>query len=292
MDAASSPPDSAETDPERGVDAGLGHDAAAPANDAAASVDAGQNRDAAASIDASQIEDAALPMDAEGIVDAGPAMDAAVAADAAQVPGPCPPRVYGENCAFGDTSRQTREVDHLNVMEITRVRRADGLTRLQGAQLLQGFACDGIVMPATVPAAFDLIDENEVRVLVIERLDTGARFDWIRVFMGDTEVGFIFAQNTLDLVAYVSDGDLLGCTELRAPPPALTCPELHACLSNCDPGDIECRRPCIRATEEAALEVYIELDECAGECGEDLECLNRVCSEEWMACFGEAPPQP
>jgi len=183
-------------------------------------------------------------------------------------------------------------LDHLVVMEVMRVRRPIDLSPLQGAQLLHGFGCEGLFMPDTVEAAFELVDEGEVRVLVMERLDTGERFDWLRVFMGDTEVGYIFQQGTLELAAYVSDQDIVGCTELRAPPEPLTCPELHLCLQNCDGGDVDCRLPCIRAATEETVQIYIDLDECAGECGEDLECLNRVCSEEWFACYGEPPPQP
>lgn len=290
-DAARPRADQGQARPDAELDAGRPVDARPPRQDAMPRLDGGMSVDVGmAAIDATAMD--ALPAnDAERPIDAASPMDMG-GADAHLAPSPCPAREYGDDCAFGQTSRMTRDLAHLDVVEIARVRRPEELTPLQGAQLLRGFACDGIFMPADLDEAFQRIDQDEVRVLVIDRLDTGERFDWIRIFMGDTEVGHMFRAGTLDLVAYVSDGDVLGCTVLRAPPAQLTCPELHACLANCDLDDIECRRPCIRATEEDALQMYVDLDECANECGEDLQCLNRICSEEWEACFGEPPPAP
>ena len=39
----------------------------------------------------------------------------------------------------------------------------------------------------------------------------GQRYDWIRGYAGDTEVGVVFRRDTLTIVGEVSDGDIMGC---------------------------------------------------------------------------------
>ena len=179
-----SPPDAAR-------DAARPADMARPAPDMAPQVDARAPRDAA------------RPVDAAPAPDAGPVE-----------PGPCPEREYVEGCVFGETTGMIRALAHLEIVEVARLRAPGDLSPLQGRQLVHGVGCEGFFMPQTVEEAFELTDDG-VRVLQIQRLDTGARFDWLRVYMGDTEVGYIYFEGTLQLAAIVGDGDIHHCTVAR-----------------------------------------------------------------------------
>ncbi len=43
----------------------------------------------------------------------------------------------------------------------------------------------------------------------------GDRFTWVRWYVGDTEVGYIYFEGTLQLAAIVGDGDIHHCTVAR-----------------------------------------------------------------------------
>ena len=133
---------------------------------------------------------------------------------------------------------------------------------------------------------FELIDQGRVRVFRVRRVRPLAYFTWFKFYMGDTEIGYVFREDTRDLVGLISDQDFARCAEVRGNAPLMNCPELDVCLQTCDEADIECRRPCIRGTEAAALEAYITLDECRGDCAGDADCLQRICGDERAACFG------
>ena len=56
----------------------------------------------------------------------------------------------------------------------------------------------------------------EVVELVLLRqltVDGGDTYVWIAFYAGDTQVGVIFEGGTLNQVAEISDGDLMGCTQ-------------------------------------------------------------------------------
>ena len=77
--------------------------------------------------------------------------------------------------------------------------------------MVYGFGCEGLFEPATAEEALGLIDEQGLAMWRVENLATGQQFTWLRYFMGDTEVGHIFAENSLTLVARINDGDVVEC---------------------------------------------------------------------------------
>jgi hypothetical protein len=70
----------------------------------------------------------------------------------------------------------------------------------------EGLECFG--SPAD---AFYYVDDNLFHHRVTT-LYNGAQFAWLKWWSGDTEVGYIFADGTVDIVAVVSDGDIYECT--------------------------------------------------------------------------------
>ena len=232
-------------------------------------------------LDATPIPDQGLPT-----VDAVVSPDQSVIAMDAAQGGMCPPREGRNDCLFGRDSRQLRESQTLHVVQTT-VRRGPGdMTDLERRQLLKGFECEGIFTPRTTEAAYDLIDDGGVQIYRIRRVNPSGYYTWLRFYMGDTEVGHLFAEATLDLVARVSDQDIVACHEPLGDAPPMSCAELDACLAACNEADLPCRRPCLRATAPDAVEAYISWGECRSDCGADEACLDRVCDDERTACFG------
>lgn len=75
---------------------------------------------------------------------------------------------------------------------------------------LQFFSPDTDPATITLDQALEHSDDGEVDVLGFE-VD-GQRYDWVRFYAGDTEVGVVFEHGGLDIAAEVGDGDVLGCT--------------------------------------------------------------------------------
>jgi len=122
------------------------------------------------------------------------------------------PATYGE-CLFGWTSQHLKNAPHLLVAETGRFASAASVPPLLGQQLVQGIQQDGWAPGvSTVEQVFEFIDPDGLYVnSVIDSL-TGDRFTWAKFYAGDTEVGYLYRVGTLDMVAIVSDGDVIDCT--------------------------------------------------------------------------------
>ena len=226
----------------------------------------------------------------DGSVDQGGSdgrADAQTEADSGrQVTRICPGEPAVEMCALGRTSREMVNDDRLYITRLNTRPTAQSMSALEAQQLVDGFACEGLFMPDTAEAAFATIDDGGVAVFRIRRVRPVRYFTWLRFYMGDTEVGYIFNEGTRTLVALVSDQDLSRCTESTGDAPPLTCPQLAECLQACDEANLDCRRPCIRAADPVALDAFIDWDECRGDCEGNPACLDRICADERAACFG------
>ncbi len=250
--------------------------------DAAPSVDA---RPPPVELDMSLEMDAALPtVDARLPEDE---MDAAVGPDmAVENPPQCPVDAPANLCLFGETSRVLMNDERLQVTPGIRHQNVGTMGPLEQAQLVLGFGCEGLFSPDTAQEALEMTDDG-VQSLLIRRVNPTAYFTWYRFYMGDTEVGYIFRQGSLDLVAMVSDQDMHRCIEPMGDRPPMNCGQLSECLDTCEQVDLECRRPCLRASTPDAVEAYITWDECFSDCGPDPACLDRVCADDRAACFGD-----
>lgn len=67
-------------------------------------------------------------------------------------------------------------------------------------------------------AVWDYTDDGDFvfNEVVVEG---AGRFTWIRFYAGDTQAGVVFNTGTAELVAEISDGDILGCVDVPAPTP-------------------------------------------------------------------------
>ena len=188
-------------------------------------------------------------------------------------------------CLFGLNSRSLIDDPRLQVTSEFIHTEEMGMTPLEQEQLIFGFQCEGTFMPMTVEEAFALIDRDGVRVYRIRGVNPDRLYTWFRFYMGDTEVGYIFRQGSLELVAQVSDQDIIRCDETYSSSNPMTCSQLDECLQQCDSDDVECRQPCLYATEQPFIELYISLEECRINCNGEQACLNTICADERQACF-------
>lgn len=92
---------------------------------------------------------------------------------------------------------------------------AGELDALTSAQLIAaGMHLAELPAGATVADVFDATDDGLIERFAIglPRADGGVDHSvWYRMFAGDTEIGVVFADGTIDLQAEISDGDLMGC---------------------------------------------------------------------------------
>jgi len=78
---------------------------------------------------------------------------------------------------------------------------------------------------ATLDEAFESVDEN---TFYMNEVTIGrARFDWIKAYAGDTQIGVVFEAGTTKIVGEISDGDVLTCEP--APAPEVPTPGEYAC---------------------------------------------------------------
>jgi len=121
------------------------------------------------------------------------------------------PAIYDE-CAFGWLSQHIPAAPHLRTVQTGQYTTVASLPPLVGQQMVHGITVDGWAPPPTVDQAFSYVDPDGVYELDIELVPTGEHFTWIKFYAGDTEVGYLYPVGSLDLVAIVSDGDVINCT--------------------------------------------------------------------------------
>lgn len=126
-------------------------------------------------------------------------------------PAPCEESAAATTCHW-DTTWHTDSSDGLNdaiidSVEVDANSDMDTLTQAQviaaALQLQSISATDGI------DAALEATDDAMWTVYSVGFDDT--RYTWLEGFMGDTEVGVVFAEGTTEIVAEIGDGDVMGC---------------------------------------------------------------------------------
>lgn len=125
--------------------------------------------------------------------------------------GPCPPTEYISPCLFERDTVILRNSPVFSIREETSYASVRDLSAITARQLVHGINCRGLFSPQTPEDAFGYVDAPGITAFTLRDQQQGRTFTWLRYYSGDTEVGFIYQPGTLDLLAYISDGDLLGC---------------------------------------------------------------------------------
>jgi len=121
-------------------------------------------------------------------------------------------RAMDITAVLGGTSGELAAATHLQVSTLLQVETGTALDGLRGQQLLAGLVHEGWAS-ADATAAEALashVDEGGVEFLSVTDSLSGATFDWLRFYMGDTEVGYLYAAGQTELLGLVSDGDIYG----------------------------------------------------------------------------------
>lgn len=115
----------------------------------------------------------------------------------------------GDNTeALAEAIVETRHITKKNVNKFSPTRKAQvraAFIHLEMADLETPLA-----------TALEAADGNEIDLHDITVIDTGLRADWISFFAGDNEVGVVFADNSTEVIAEISDGDIMGCTKSKS----------------------------------------------------------------------------
>ncbi len=93
---------------------------------------------------------------------------------------------------------------HISIQEKGRFQGPKGLDALHQEQLLAGMNAEGWGL-STIAEAFEMIDEGQVIVQSLTVNDSAQVFTHLKLYMGDTEVGYIYEAGTMNRVAIVSD---------------------------------------------------------------------------------------
>ncbi len=80
---------------------------------------------------------------------------------------------------------------------------------LTAQQLMAGVERDGADAD-NLAEAFDYLDDDLIVYSVVANHDA-AVFSWLKWWSGDTEVGYIFFEGTVDVGARISDGEITEC---------------------------------------------------------------------------------
>jgi len=197
----------------------------------------------------------------------------------------CPMPVAAVDCVFGMSARALVNDGQVSVMEGVTVVDVIALGDLAQRQLLFGFQCEGLFEPADARDALALSDDG-VTILTIRRVNPIQLYTWLRFYMGDTEIGYIYRQNTLELVARISDQEVTACTESVGDRRPMDCRQLIRCLESCAPNDAICSAPCYRASAPRAVENHALWLECLDRCESDRDCFDENCPRVRAECFG------
>jgi len=118
---------------------------------------------------------------------------------------------FDQPSPLGDTSEDLAE--HAVGSRRVSADDAGSLSELEAAQLVAAVVQLGMAEPGIALAdVFALSDDGEFDIVDIEK--EGEEFlaaDWISFFAGDNEVGVVFADGSTEVIAEVSDGDLMHC---------------------------------------------------------------------------------
>ena len=133
--------------------------------------------------------------------------------------GTCAPETGVSECLFGYTTRILMDNDRLNVVLRARHFEGESLSVAESDCLLLGFFCHGVIrLPSwSLSAAFDVIDQDGVRIYDISELNGDRTYTWYKFYMGDTEVGYLFEGDSPNVVGVVSDGDIYNCAVAPTP---------------------------------------------------------------------------
>lgn len=118
-----------------------------------------------------------------------------------------------EMCIFGDQSSDIHQSEDLEVRLISNYSEASQLPGLVEQQFLTAMIEEDLAVIETADQGFTFVDDD-VSHYELTIVYNGGKITWLHWWSGDTEVGYLFADDTTEIVAVISDGDIYKCTEM------------------------------------------------------------------------------
>ena len=109
---------------------------------------------------------------------------------------------------FGTTTADLRTNPDFNFGVVSNYRDPATIDATTQAQLVHGFDAEGMSVRDAFEA-FDAIDSDGLYLTTVYSRVTTETYDWLRFYSGDTEVGYLFRADSLNLVAIISDGEII-----------------------------------------------------------------------------------
>jgi hypothetical protein len=117
------------------------------------------------------------------------------------------------SCLLGSQFSDLRNHERLQIDSEVWITAVDQLTGpLARDQLVLAVQQSSHSDVRTAEEALGRVDQNEVRLMEVDHLESPRRFTVYEYGAGDNSYGAIFAADTLELVASIHDGELLDCT--------------------------------------------------------------------------------
>jgi hypothetical protein len=116
-----------------------------------------------------------------------------------------------DDCIFGDRSSDIHASELLSVRLVANYSNASQLPDLVAQQFVKAMIEEDLDDIESAEDGFVFVDDN-ITHYELTTLYNGTKTTWLHWWSGDTEVGYLFAEGTLDIVAVVSDGDIQDCT--------------------------------------------------------------------------------
>jgi hypothetical protein len=116
-----------------------------------------------------------------------------------------------EMCIFGDQSSDIHQSNHLDVRLISNYSEASQLPAIVEQQFLTAMSEEDLAVIENADEGFTFVDAD-VSHYELTIIYNGGKITWLHWWSGDTEVGYLFADDTTEIVAVISDGDIYKCT--------------------------------------------------------------------------------
>ncbi len=114
-------------------------------------------------------------------------------------------------CIFGDFSSDIHASDLLEVRLVANYSDASALPAMVEQQFIAAMIEEDLAVIESAEDGFVFVDDNITHYELTILYNT-EKVTWLHWWSGDTEVGYLFADGTTEIVAVVGDGDIYECT--------------------------------------------------------------------------------
>jgi hypothetical protein len=116
-----------------------------------------------------------------------------------------------DKCLFGDSSADIHGSALLSVRLVANYSTAEALPSWVEQQFVKAMQAEDLDEITNAEEAFVYVDDN-ITHYELTALHDSKKTTWLHWWAGDTEVGYLFVESSLEIVAVVSDGDIHDCT--------------------------------------------------------------------------------